>query len=110
MNILSVLITVPLAILALCFTLGNRGPTLINLWPFGAEVAVPVYMLALVPLAIGLVSGAAFIWTGGLRHRLAARRLGQENSKLREELLKMHRTMGDQGAEKPKSILARWRM
>ena len=86
MHRLSWLITVPVAVLAVCFALGNRAPTFINLWPLGYELALPIYLLALAPLALGLVLGGLLIWFRAVRHKLAAKRLGKEVGKLRDEI------------------------
>lgn len=79
------LFSVPLMVIAVCFAVGNREPTIINLWPLGYVMPISIYLLALVPLALGLLSGAGMQWFVGLRHRLAAQRLGKELGRLKDE-------------------------
>lgn len=81
--------SLPLFMAAICFAVGNREPTIINLWPLGYVMPVSIYLLALVPLAIGLVSGAGMQWFVGLRHRMAAARLGKEIAQLKAENIKL---------------------
>jgi uncharacterized membrane protein YciS (DUF1049 family) len=81
----SVLMGLPVLVVAICFAIGNREPTIITLWPFGIMVSLPIYLLALVPLALGLVTGAGMQWFIALRHRLAAQKLGREIAKLKRE-------------------------
>ncbi|MBI1273582.1 MAG: DUF1049 domain-containing protein [Alphaproteobacteria bacterium] len=113
MHRLSWLITLPLIALAVCFAVGNREPVIVNLWPLGYEVALPIYMLALVPLAIGLVLGGLVIWFGGLRHKLQARKLAREVGKLRDQVgdlqtkLESRAAATDPGHAPP--LLSRWR-
>ena len=83
------LFSLPLFIVAICFAVGNREPTIINLWPFGYIMPVSIYLLSLVPLAIGLLSGAGMQWFVALRHRVAAARLGKEVARLKDENLKL---------------------
>lgn len=89
MRYLSWLITLPLILTILCFAIGNRDPSVINLWPFGVQVAMPIFLLVLLPLALGLIAGGLMLWMASLRHRLAARRLGKELAALKLEMAKL---------------------
>ncbi len=80
------LFSAPLLLAAICFAVGNRAPTIISLWPFGIEMGLPIYMLALAPMVFGLLCGAAMQWFAALRHRVAAQRLGREVAALKSEL------------------------
>ncbi|MEJ0061869.1 MAG: LapA family protein [Alphaproteobacteria bacterium] len=80
------LFSIPLLAFAICFSVGNREPTIISLWPFDIELALPIYLLALVPLACGLIFGAGMQWFVDLRHRVAAQRLGKEVARLKADI------------------------
>ena len=77
--------SLPLLLAAICFAVGNREPTIISLWPFGIELALPIYLLALLPLGFGLLCGAVMQWFVALRHKVAAQRLGKDIAKLKGE-------------------------
>lgn len=83
------LFSLPLLLVAVCFAVGNREPTIINLWPLGYVMTLPIYQLALVPLGFGLLFGAGMQWFVGLRHKLAAQKLGKEIAALKAENLKL---------------------
>lgn len=83
------LLSAPLLLSAVCFAVGNRAPTIISLWPFGFEMGLPIYMLALAPMAFGLLCGAVMQWFAALRHRVAAQRLGKEVAALKSELARV---------------------
>jgi hypothetical protein len=80
--------SLPLLLAAICFAVGNREPTIINL-PLDYVMTVQIYQLALLPLGIGLLSGAGMQWFVGLRYRLAAQKLGKEIAQLKAENLKL---------------------
>lgn len=83
------LFSLPLLLVAICFAVGNREPTIINLWPLGYVITLPIYQLALVPLGCGLLFGAGMQWFVGLRHKLAAQKLGKEIATLKAENIKL---------------------
>jgi len=83
------LFSLPLLLVAVCFALGNREPTIINLWPLGYVMPISIYLLALVPLGLGLLSGAGMQWFVGLRYRLAAQKLGKELAQLKADHAKL---------------------
>ena len=53
------------------------------------EMALPIYLLALAPLAFGLLCGAGMQWFIALRHKVAAQRLGKEVAKLKSEVAEL---------------------
>lgn len=93
------LFSLPLLVLAICFAVGNREPTIINLWPLGYITTVKIYALALVPLAIGLLCGAGMQWFIALRHKMAAQKLGKEIAQLKLENAQLkEQAVANQGA------------
>jgi len=60
---------VPLAALAVLFAVSNRESMSVGLWPFAEGLSAPAYLVALVPLAIGLVLGAGLAGLGTIRAR-----------------------------------------
>ena len=105
------LFSLPLMLAAICFAVGNREPTIISLWPFGIAVALPIYLLALLPLGFGLLCGAVMQWVVALRHRVAAQRMGKdiarlkgENAELRAQLAQVPAAAATPAIEKFKQI------
>lgn len=90
--------SLPLLLAAICFAVGNREPTIINLWPFGYIMPVSIYLIALLPLGLGLLSGAGMQWFVGLRYRLAAQKLGKELAQLKTENLKLKEKLSTSAA------------
>jgi lipopolysaccharide assembly protein A len=100
------LITLPLAVAAVLFAVGNRGPVVLSLWPFELELELPVYLAVLGPLAVGVLLGAVAAWLGALRARWLARRRGTRIAQLTAELdaLKQQTATPAGAAAAPKSV------
>jgi uncharacterized integral membrane protein len=64
------------------FSVVNRAPVDIDLWPLPLAVAVPVFALALGMCALGMIAGATLFWLQMLRWRLRAKRLERRLSEL----------------------------
>ena len=71
---LSLLITLPLTILFVVFAISNRTPATISLWPLPVAIDLPVFLLALGPLALGLFAGLLWLWTPLALSRRRARK------------------------------------
>jgi uncharacterized integral membrane protein len=90
MKFFSSLLTLLLLVFALVFALNNRQNVTISLWPFGVEVVVPLYLLALGTLFLGLVVGGITGWVSHLPHRIEARRLRRDIAGLRDKIEDLH--------------------
>ncbi len=55
------------------FALTNRQVTEIRLWPFGIELAAPLFLLVLGCALVGFLIGAAIMWISNGRQRRRAR-------------------------------------
>lgn len=86
MRSLSWIISVPAAILAVVFAVSNREPVTLALWPFAARLAIPAYLVVLVPLGAGLLLGALAASAGAWRARFLARRRAARIAELTAEL------------------------
>jgi uncharacterized integral membrane protein len=82
-KIISGLLTLLAALACISFAVGNRAPTIIQLWPFGFEVALPIYLVAMVPLLLGLLAGGLLFWALHLPKRYQAKNLAKENERQR---------------------------
>ncbi|MEM7226235.1 MAG: LapA family protein [Pseudomonadota bacterium] len=86
MRRLSLIITAPLAVIVVVFALTNRQVTEINLWPFGQEIAAPLFALVLGCAFIGFVIGAAVMWVSDGRVRKKRRAAEFRITNLEQEL------------------------
>ncbi|MBI5163625.1 MAG: DUF1049 domain-containing protein [Magnetospirillum sp.] len=64
------LATLLIAVAAVIFAVANRHEVRLELWPLPWSVDLPLYLLVLVPLALGLAVGMA---VGGIGRRAARR-------------------------------------
>ena len=86
MRILAWIIGLPLAVVVAVFAVANRQEIRFDLWPlpFGLEVAA--YLAVLVPLAVGLLSGALLVWLSTAPGRLRGRRDRRRAESLERQL------------------------
>jgi uncharacterized integral membrane protein len=79
MRFIAWLVGAVFAILVVVFAISNKDSITIGLWPFDEGIQAPKFLIALVPLAIGLLIGAGFSGIGTMRarmrHRSAQRRV-----------------------------------
>src|SRR5258708_16931807 len=62
MKRLSLVITVPLALIFVVFAISNRQVVELNFWPFGIALSLPLFLLALGMLAVGALAGGLWMW------------------------------------------------
>ena len=68
-----IFVTIPLALVIVSFAVSNRDPIGLQLWPLPQELVVPGFLVALVPLAAGILLGGLIAWLSGGKHRYLAR-------------------------------------
>jgi uncharacterized integral membrane protein len=99
MKFLTALLGLLFFLACLVFALANQKSAVVSLWPFGLEIAAPLYVMTLGALAAGLLFGGLFVWLGALPHRFAARRLGKDVVALSNRLLELERELARRHAE-----------
>ena len=92
MRFLSWLIGLPLALLVVMFALSNRQDAMIGMWPFAEGLSLPTYVLVLVPLAVGLLTGLGVGALRTIRHRSSARIQRRRAAALEHELNSLRAT------------------
>lgn len=55
------------------FAVANRGPVLLNFWPFSESVVLPISVAILAGAAVGFVLGALMVWGPALSVRMRLR-------------------------------------
>ena len=102
MKYLRWIVTLPLAVAIVVFSVNNREPAVTDLWPFGEPIMVPLYILVLGAAAIGFLAGSILQWLSNAPGRLQSRRKTGQIGKLEAEL---GRLKDAQPATEPRSGL-----
>lgn len=90
LRFLKLLIAIPVLLAIVLFAVANRQVIRVSLDPFTREAPqfffdLPLFGLALIILAIGVVIGGVSAWLAQGRHRKAERRLRREVTRLSSE-------------------------
>ena len=72
--------------LLIAFAVSNRATVSLELWPLPFLIDLPLYLLVLLLLLAGFVTGAATAWTAGRRVRRELRRRRRRVEALEGEL------------------------
>ncbi len=102
MRRLSLLITLPVALILIVFAVRNRAATTLDLWPLPFAAEVPAYLLLFGGFALGVALGGGVLGFQIFRWRHRARRAGQRAHALEQQL---HRR---NGAAPPPLAVAAW--
>ncbi len=86
MKYLRWIVTLPLAVAIVVFSVNNRVPAFVDPWPFGEALTIPLYILVLGAAAIGFLAGSVLQWLGNAPGRLQSRRKSGQINKLEAEL------------------------
>lgn len=63
------LLTAPLTLAILVFAVTNRQDVMLEIWPFGIQLAYPLYLVMLISVGVGILLGAVIAWLSGGRTR-----------------------------------------
>ena len=86
MTFFSSLLGMAFLFVSLCFALSNRQSVTVSLWPFDIAITAPLFLLTLGFLLMGLLLGGVMVWFSCMPHRLAARRLRKDVTRLEKEV------------------------
>ena len=86
MKVLSWLVGVPLGIVVLVFALSNRQAVILGLWPFDDGLALPLYLIVLLPLLIGFLAGLLLAGVSTMKQRRLVRRQTKAVAALERQL------------------------
>jgi uncharacterized integral membrane protein len=88
---LSWIVTLPLMLALVIFSLANRGDVSLDLWPFKEDITLPLSWLLLAALFVGLLIGGVIVWLSGTRNRRRARELRFDKTYLEREVIRLKR-------------------
>ncbi len=95
MKHISWIVTLPLMLALVIFSLANRSTLVqLDLWPFNSwpdEPTIPLSWLLLATLFLGLLIGGAVVWLSGARNRRRARELRFDKTYLEREVIRLKR-------------------
>lgn len=86
MKLLSWIIGLPVAVVAVVFAVNNRQAVTLDLWPLPWTLDLPLFLMALLPLALGLVVGGSIAWLAGASARGQARGEARRAARLENRL------------------------
>jgi len=80
-------IGLPLGLLAAVFAISNRTSVPLELWPVPIEpVTLPVFLVVLIPLALGLIGGMTLSWLAATPVRRKSREQARRIESLERQL------------------------
>lgn len=91
MRLFSGIFGIAVLVLVLCFAFSNLEAVAVALWPFEGSVQAPLYLVGLVPLAIGLIGGAFLGWLGSLSYKFRAQKLQRELTALNARIVELQK-------------------
>lgn len=91
MKRLSWIVTLPLLVIVIVFSVANRHLVTIDLWPFALTQPIPLSWLVLGAAFVGFVIGALVMWLSGAGTRRRARMLDFDKTHLQREVLRLRR-------------------
>ena len=92
-----VFVGLPVAIVAVVFSVANRHPIEINLWPLERTESLPAFAVILVVLVCGFLLGAVVMWLSAGQLRNRARRARYQKEDLERELAYLRRQQAKAG-------------
>jgi uncharacterized integral membrane protein len=85
------IVTIPVTVVVVLFTIGNLDPVTINLWPLPWTLAPPLFLIVLISLLAGFFIGAIVAWASGGRRRRRSRELADHNARLAHQIDELRR-------------------
>jgi uncharacterized integral membrane protein len=89
---ISWIVTLPLMLALVIFSLANRARVQLDLWPFSWQhEPIPLSWLLLAALFVGLLIGGGVVWLSGAKNRRRARELRFDKTYLEREVIRLKR-------------------
>ena len=110
---ISWIISIPLALVIIIFSLVNRGAVTVDFWPLPAAIDIPLFALILIALMVGILWGGMAAWLAAGRSRKRARELNRraetaemEIRHLEERNARLQRDLKNAGTPADKALPA----
>jgi len=94
-RILSWIVTAPITILVVLFSVSNLDQVTLRLRPFPFDMTLPIWALTLIELFVGFLLGAIVTWIGDRKRRRDARLLARRVAELEKALAASQLKAGD---------------
>lgn len=109
MRRISWILTLPLTVVVIFFSVANRGLVELDLWPLAEGFSVPVFVLLLGGLFVGFLAGGLVMWLSGAKGRRRARNWRYKSGDLEREVARLKREVdrAKQRTEQPSTALSR---
>ncbi len=91
MKRLSWIVTLPLLLVVVVFSVANLHRVAVKLWPLGWYAEVPLSWLLLGTLFVGFLAGALVAWLSAHKSRQRAREQRSKSSRLEREVIHLQR-------------------
>lgn len=104
MKYVSWIITLPLIVVAVVFSVNHRQPVTIDLWPLPLAIEPPLYLVVLLAVFVGFLVGASIDWLSQGRNRRTARWRRYRIEELEREVAYLKRKLEkvqEQGEARP---------
>jgi hypothetical protein len=85
------ILTLPLLVIAVVFSVSNRQAIMFDIWPFDLTVTLPAFVPVLGALFIGFVAGGIVAWISAGRTRARARAAERDLQSAQFELSRLKR-------------------
>lgn len=89
MKILSRILFLLFILVGVLIAVSNPQTVQLTLWPLPHVVVLPVYLLVILLLMTGVLTGLSIGWWAGRHHRRRARAAGGEAARLERELVRL---------------------
>jgi uncharacterized integral membrane protein len=94
-RLLSWIITIPVALVAISFAVSNMQTVTLSLWPITLQLTAPLYLVGLLMLLVGFLAGGVVVWFSQHRHRAARRRENRRATELQAEVTALKGQLAD---------------
>ena len=91
MKRISWIVTIPLMVVVLVFSIANRQAVDLDLWPLALSFSLPVFVLMLGTLFVGFLAGGTVAWLSGGKHRARGRESRFRSNHLEREVIRLKR-------------------
>lgn len=109
MQYITLLITLPLAVVSVLVVLANPEPATVFLWPEDdvLKLTVPMWQLSVGLLFSGFFLGALFVWLHSQKTRFRYWQEARKSARLEKELEELHRAAeAEKDAQKQRELAA----